>query len=78
MATKLNKDIHWQMGVSSRKGHNDVHISFTPSDGGEYSDVYIMPVWAATDLAMLIFKNIGPVRFIKERIRLMFSRRKGK
>lgn len=59
------------MSVSSKKGCKNAYIRIS-------DEVFEMPVWAATDLAMLIFKNIGPVIFIKERIRLMISRRKGK
>lgn len=62
---------HKVMSVSSKKGCKNAYIRIS-------DEVFEMPVWAATDLAMLIFKNIGLVRFIKERIRLMISRRKAK
>lgn len=64
-----------QMSVTSKKGSDKAYICF---GNDSEATAFEMPVWAATDLAMLIFKNIGPFRFIKERIRLMVSRRKGK
>lgn len=62
---------HKVMSVSSKKGCKNAYIRIS-------DEVFEMPVWAATDLAMLIFKNIGPVRFIKERIRLRFARKEVK